>query len=53
MIHSMNVKNQVSEVLHECQLRTYKSVAFPAIGTGVYFHGELVRAVMRVFGEKI
>lgn len=34
LIHSMNVKNQVSEVLHECQLRTYKSVAFPAIGTG-------------------
>ncbi|NXJ07799.1 PAR14 polymerase, partial [Odontophorus gujanensis] len=34
LIHSMNVKNQVSKVLHECELRKYKSVAFPAIGTG-------------------
>ncbi|XP_052530868.1 protein mono-ADP-ribosyltransferase PARP14 isoform X1 [Tympanuchus pallidicinctus] len=34
LIHSMNVKNQVSKVLHECELRSYKSVAFPAIGTG-------------------
>ncbi|XP_031446538.1 protein mono-ADP-ribosyltransferase PARP14-like isoform X2 [Phasianus colchicus] len=34
LIHNMNVKNQVSKVLHECELRSYKSVAFPAIGTG-------------------
>ncbi|XP_072197855.1 protein mono-ADP-ribosyltransferase PARP14-like isoform X2 [Excalfactoria chinensis] len=34
LIHSINVKNQVSKVLHECKLRKYKSVAFPAIGTG-------------------
>ncbi|POI35113.1 hypothetical protein CIB84_001138 [Bambusicola thoracicus] len=34
LIHSTNVKNQVSKVLHECELRMYKSVAFPAIGTG-------------------
>ncbi|NXS47671.1 PAR14 polymerase, partial [Balaeniceps rex] len=34
LIHDNNVKNQVSKVLHECELRKYKSVAFPAIGTG-------------------
>ncbi|XP_021254186.1 poly [ADP-ribose] polymerase 14 isoform X3 [Numida meleagris] len=34
LIHNMNVKNQVSKVLHECELKKYKSVAFPAIGTG-------------------
>ncbi|XP_010712168.1 protein mono-ADP-ribosyltransferase PARP14 [Meleagris gallopavo] len=34
LIHNMNVKNQVSKVLHECELRSYESVAFPAIGTG-------------------
>ncbi|XP_010074343.1 PREDICTED: poly [ADP-ribose] polymerase 14-like [Pterocles gutturalis] len=31
---SDDVKSQVSKVLHECELRMYKSVAFPAIGTG-------------------
>lgn len=49
----MNVKNQVSKVLHECELRSYKSVAFPAIGTGLCFHGELIRAVTGVFGEQL
>ncbi|KAF1411307.1 Poly [ADP-ribose] polymerase 14, partial [Spheniscus magellanicus] len=34
LIHDNNVKSQVSKVLHECKLRMYKSVAFPAIGTG-------------------
>ncbi|NXU37472.1 PAR14 polymerase, partial [Drymodes brunneopygia] len=29
------VKSQVSKVLHECEQRMYKSVAFPAIGTGL------------------
>ncbi|NWI69258.1 PAR14 polymerase, partial [Todus mexicanus] len=34
LIHSSNVKSQVFKVLKECELRMYKSVAFPAIGTG-------------------
>ncbi|NXE81440.1 PAR14 polymerase, partial [Cochlearius cochlearius] len=34
LIHNDNVKSQVSKVLHECELNMYKSVAFPAIGTG-------------------
>uniref|UniRef100_A0A8C4TQ41 Poly [ADP-ribose] polymerase n=1 Tax=Falco tinnunculus TaxID=100819 RepID=A0A8C4TQ41_FALTI len=34
LIHNNNVKSQVSKVLNECELRMYKSVAFPAIGTG-------------------
>ncbi|XP_008938853.1 PREDICTED: poly [ADP-ribose] polymerase 14-like, partial [Merops nubicus] len=34
LIHNSNVKSQVSKVLNECELRRYKSVAFPAIGTG-------------------
>ncbi|NXL63112.1 PAR14 polymerase, partial [Chordeiles acutipennis] len=34
LIHNDSVKNQVSKVLRECELRMYKSVAFPAIGTG-------------------
>ncbi|XP_010163290.1 protein mono-ADP-ribosyltransferase PARP14, partial [Antrostomus carolinensis] len=34
LIHNDGVKNQVSKVLKECELRMYKSVAFPAIGTG-------------------
>uniref|UniRef100_A0A8D0FE88 Poly [ADP-ribose] polymerase n=1 Tax=Strix occidentalis caurina TaxID=311401 RepID=A0A8D0FE88_STROC len=33
LIHNNNVKSQVSKVLNECELRMYKSVAFPAIGT--------------------
>ncbi|NXO58353.1 PAR15 polymerase, partial [Aramus guarauna] len=34
LIHDNNVNSQVSKVLHECELKMYKSVAFPAIGTG-------------------
>ncbi|XP_030909303.1 protein mono-ADP-ribosyltransferase PARP14 isoform X1 [Melopsittacus undulatus] len=34
LIHNRNVNSQVSKVLNECELRMYKSVAFPAIGTG-------------------
>ncbi|XP_030344141.1 protein mono-ADP-ribosyltransferase PARP14-like [Strigops habroptila] len=34
LIHNRNVNHQVSKVLNECELRMYKSVAFPAIGTG-------------------
>ncbi|NXL45217.1 PAR14 polymerase, partial [Podilymbus podiceps] len=34
LIHSTDVKSQVSKVLNECELKMYKSVAFPAIGTG-------------------
>ncbi|NXF57405.1 PAR14 polymerase, partial [Ciccaba nigrolineata] len=34
LIHNNDVKSQVSKVLNECELRMYKSVAFPAIGTG-------------------
>ncbi|NXY17706.1 PAR14 polymerase, partial [Atrichornis clamosus] len=34
LITDNQVKSQVSKVLHECEQRMYKSVAFPAIGTG-------------------
>ncbi|NXT67631.1 PAR14 polymerase, partial [Chaetops frenatus] len=34
LIADNQVKSQVSKVLHECERRMYKSVAFPAIGTG-------------------
>ncbi|NXY85241.1 PAR14 polymerase, partial [Alcedo cyanopectus] len=34
LVHNSNVKKQVTKVLSECELRMYKSVAFPAIGTG-------------------
>ncbi|NWV12319.1 PAR14 polymerase, partial [Ptilonorhynchus violaceus] len=34
LITNNQVKSQVSKVLHECEQRRYKSVAFPAIGTG-------------------
>ncbi|NXA17793.1 PAR14 polymerase, partial [Ibidorhyncha struthersii] len=34
LINGNNVKSQVSVVLEECERRKYKSVAFPAIGTG-------------------
>ncbi|NXC88533.1 PAR14 polymerase, partial [Cercotrichas coryphoeus] len=34
LISDNQVKSQVSKVLHECERRMYKSVAFPAIGTG-------------------
>ncbi|NWS05487.1 PAR14 polymerase, partial [Motacilla alba] len=34
LITGNQVKSEVSKVLHECERRRYKSVAFPAIGTG-------------------
>ncbi|NXD19770.1 PAR14 polymerase, partial [Spelaeornis formosus] len=34
LITNNQVKSQVSKVLHECEQKMYKSVAFPAIGTG-------------------
>ncbi|NXB09080.1 PAR14 polymerase, partial [Cnemophilus loriae] len=34
LISNNQVKSQVSKVLHECEQKLYKSVAFPAIGTG-------------------
>ncbi|NXN34018.1 PAR14 polymerase, partial [Nycticryphes semicollaris] len=34
LISSNNVKSQVSVVLEKCEQRKYKSVSFPAIGTG-------------------
>ncbi|NXY27569.1 PAR14 polymerase, partial [Pomatorhinus ruficollis] len=34
LITNNQVKSQVSKVLRECEQRMYKSVAFPAIGTG-------------------
>ncbi|XP_031969832.1 protein mono-ADP-ribosyltransferase PARP14-like isoform X1 [Corvus moneduloides] len=34
LITDNQVKSQVSQVLHECEQRMYKSVALPAIGTG-------------------
>ncbi|NXG22942.1 PAR14 polymerase, partial [Grallaria varia] len=34
LISNNQVKSQVSTVLNECEKRRYKSVAFPAIGTG-------------------
>ncbi|KAL2302153.1 hypothetical protein Nmel_009570 [Mimus melanotis] len=34
LITNNQVKSQVSKVLHECERKMYKSVAFPAIGTG-------------------
>ncbi|NWS30310.1 PAR14 polymerase, partial [Polioptila caerulea] len=34
LISDNQVKSQVSKVLHECEGKMYKSVAFPAIGTG-------------------
>lgn len=48
LIHNNNVKSQVSKVLNECELRMYKSVAFPAIGTGLCSLEKAVRAVMAV-----
>lgn len=35
-------------MLNECQLRMYKSVAFPAIGTGLHFLGKVMRAVFGI-----
>lgn len=40
LITNNQVKSQVSKVLHECEQRMYKSVAFPAIGTGLCFLGK-------------
>uniref|UniRef100_A0A8C3JV57 Poly [ADP-ribose] polymerase n=1 Tax=Calidris pygmaea TaxID=425635 RepID=A0A8C3JV57_9CHAR len=37
LISSNNVKSQVSLVLEKCEQRKYKSVSFPAIGTGLCF----------------
>ncbi|NXM37337.1 PAR14 polymerase, partial [Oxyruncus cristatus] len=34
LLSNNNVKSQVSKVLNECEQSMYKSVAFPAIGTG-------------------
>ncbi|NXG44695.1 PAR14 polymerase, partial [Psilopogon haemacephalus] len=34
LVHNSDVRSQISKVLHECELRMYRSVAFPAIGTG-------------------
>ncbi|NWR27516.1 PAR14 polymerase, partial [Tachuris rubrigastra] len=34
LLSNDDVKSQVSKVLNECEQRMYKSVAFPAIGTG-------------------
>ncbi|XP_056352653.1 protein mono-ADP-ribosyltransferase PARP14-like isoform X2 [Oenanthe melanoleuca] len=34
LISDNQVKSQISKMLHECERRMYKSVAFPAIGTG-------------------
>ncbi|NWS14885.1 PAR14 polymerase, partial [Pachyramphus minor] len=34
LLSNKDVKSQVSKVLNECEQRMYKSVAFPAIGTG-------------------
>ncbi|XP_064012545.1 protein mono-ADP-ribosyltransferase PARP14-like [Pogoniulus pusillus] len=34
LVHNTNVKSQITKVLNECELRMYRSVAFPAIGTG-------------------
>ncbi|XP_062434799.1 protein mono-ADP-ribosyltransferase PARP14-like isoform X2 [Rhea pennata] len=34
LIHNLDVRKQVTQVLQECELQMYKSVAFPAIGTG-------------------
>lgn len=51
LIHNNNVKNQVSKVLNECELRMYPSVAFPAIGTGLYCIEKLIRAVLGGISE--
>lgn len=48
MVYKDSVKNLVSKVLNECELKMYKSVAFPAIGTGLCFVGKAMRAVMGV-----
>lgn len=37
------MKSLVSKVLNECELKMYKSVAFPAIGTGLRFLGKAIR----------
>ncbi|KAM6307502.1 protein mono-ADP-ribosyltransferase PARP14 [Aegotheles albertisi] len=34
LIYNDNIKSNVSKVLNECELKMYKSVAFPAVGTG-------------------
>lgn len=43
LITDNQVKSQVSKVLYECERRMYKSVAFPAIGTGLCFLGKEMR----------
>ncbi|NWR07247.1 PAR14 polymerase, partial [Paradoxornis webbianus] len=59
LITNNQVKSQVSKVLHECERRTYKSVAFPAIGTGqagqssAKVADEMLDAVVEFAREKI
>uniref|UniRef100_A0A8C7E5M3 Poly [ADP-ribose] polymerase n=1 Tax=Naja naja TaxID=35670 RepID=A0A8C7E5M3_NAJNA len=36
LVHSDDIKNQVSQTLMECEERQFTSVVFPAIGTGLY-----------------
>ncbi|XP_026521210.1 poly [ADP-ribose] polymerase 14-like [Notechis scutatus] len=35
LVHSDDIKNQVSQTLMECEQRQFTSVVFPAIGTGI------------------
>uniref|UniRef100_A0A8C6YAD2 Poly [ADP-ribose] polymerase n=1 Tax=Naja naja TaxID=35670 RepID=A0A8C6YAD2_NAJNA len=35
LVHSDDIKNQVSQTLMECEERQFTSVVFPAIGTGI------------------
>ncbi|XP_058050800.1 protein mono-ADP-ribosyltransferase PARP14-like [Ahaetulla prasina] len=35
LVHSDDIKKQVSQTLKECEQRQFTSVAFPAIGTGI------------------
>lgn len=36
LVHNDDIKKQVSQTLKECEQRQFTSVAFPAIGTGLY-----------------
>lgn len=49
-----DIKSQVSQVLQECELQQYSSVAFPAIGTGLHLPFEMgsVHVLLLISGFK-
>ncbi|NWU18751.1 PAR14 polymerase, partial [Cephalopterus ornatus] len=58
LLSNNDVKGQVSKVLNECEQRMYKSVAFPAIGTGqagqspAKVADEMLDAIVEFAGKK-